>query len=215
VLKCDACSKEITESEMQVKSGREVASKTKAGFVPSRIAGGVVSAFGRSRADIWRDTVERNATAEWGFCRDCYGQLMAFGSRGPHGAAKRAATRSAAGLSPAAAAAQRTAARPLAETQPGSSPAATAERPVAGGPLARVKRWAWLLGGGYIALMLILAGIAVLVTPGEPAVRTVSRPAGIVMSALLIVLGVLLILASWRRWHRSRTRETTLPHGPT
>jgi hypothetical protein len=164
VLKCDACSREITESEMMVKSGREVASKTKAGFVPDRIADGVVSAFGRSKADIWRNTVERNATAEWGFCRDCYGQLMAFGSRGPH----RAATRTAAGA------------------------------------LAQVKRWAGLLVGGYIALVLLVAGIAGLVAPGEPAKRTVSRPVGIVISALLIVLGGLLMVASWQRWRRSR-----------
>lgn len=80
MLKCDACSKEVSESEMQVTSGREVASKTRAGFVPNGIAGGVISAFGKSKADIWRDTVERNATAEWGFCGDCYAQLTAFAS---------------------------------------------------------------------------------------------------------------------------------------
>jgi len=81
--KCDACSKEITESEMATVPGATVVGRTAAGFVPSRVAsgplGGLAAKTSLSQSAIWSQSVRQNASAAWGFCAECHTELERFG----------------------------------------------------------------------------------------------------------------------------------------
>jgi type II secretory pathway pseudopilin PulG len=91
--KCDACSKEIAKNEMVVISGDLVVSRTAAGFVPSRMTSGLGSLSGQTDlgiADIWKTSVKQNALSQWGFCRDCYSELITFTSPSDGGKRRKA-----------------------------------------------------------------------------------------------------------------------------
>jgi len=76
---CDICGKDISQSEMNVVSARVIVAATYKGYVPSKLPlEGLTSAFGFSRADSWRYTVQRNSSVDWGLCAGCLSEVRGY-----------------------------------------------------------------------------------------------------------------------------------------
>lgn len=81
--KCDVCSKEITEKDMQIIPGAEVSNLTRAGFVPTQVGtysqsiSDIKKKMGLSNKQIWDLSISQNPSSDWGFCRDCYFEFKA------------------------------------------------------------------------------------------------------------------------------------------
>ncbi len=71
-LKCDICGRPISQSEMTTVEPSAIVRATAAGFVPNQLPfENIFLAQGRTRQEVWLQTVERNRSNPWGLCSRC------------------------------------------------------------------------------------------------------------------------------------------------
>ncbi len=76
MLVCDICGRDISQTEMNTVNARVIVDATDKGFVPTTLPmEGFTSAFGVTKADSWRHTVQKYSTANWGLCATCLAEV--------------------------------------------------------------------------------------------------------------------------------------------